>query len=306
MRSINRFLDAQEKKYSVALSELKAGRKQSHWMWYIFPQIEGLSKNSYAVYYSIVNRAEAICFLHHPVLSKRLQECCQVLLELDCNDPQRIFGTIDSMKLKSSMTLFDAVDAGSNVFTGVLDKFYGGEKDQKTLDLLSNVSRVDYHTEESILHHGMTYVNKGEMRDFDVRYQVYGASDCYIVDVIGRGLLNFNLRDFNMKTSIDIPYHVVVTGEFDTVDYRSFFDWISLRSIQLPRSIRKIKHDAFSDCDHLEVIVMPGDIECFSEDMFCYTQPKEIVFYSDCSVNHKLASFFKSNNISVKYKGRYL
>ena len=132
---LERFLTAQEGVYPQALKEIKEGRKRSHWMWYIFPQIQGLGHSSTAQYYAIQNRAEAEAYLRHPVLGHRLEEIAYALLLLDERDPVKILGYTDSLKLRSSMTLFYTV-SHSFLFKKVLDKFYCGEPDQKTLDLL--------------------------------------------------------------------------------------------------------------------------------------------------------------------------
>ncbi|WP_324676923.1 DUF1810 domain-containing protein [Hymenobacter sp. GOD-10R] len=135
---MRRFLDAQQADYQTALSEIKNGRKRSHWMWYIFPQIQGLGFSETSKYYAIKDAAEAEEYLAHPVLGSRLVEISSELLKQPGNDAYRIFGSPDDMKLKSSMTLFAALPDTNPVFQQVLDKFYGGAKDSKTLQLLRN------------------------------------------------------------------------------------------------------------------------------------------------------------------------
>lgn len=134
--NLQRFLDAQQRDYEKALAEIKAGRKQSHWMWYVFPQIQGLGYSETSKYYAIKNKEEALAYLNHPDLGKRLVEICNALLEAKTNDAHKIFGSPDDAKLKSSMTLFDAVAEEQPVFRQVLDKFFGGKKDEATLRLL--------------------------------------------------------------------------------------------------------------------------------------------------------------------------
>jgi len=136
--SLQRFLDAQQQDYETALNEVKAGRKRSHWMWYIFPQIQGLGYSETSRYYAIENREEAAAYLNHPVLGKRLVEICEALLQSNTNDAYQIFGSPDDVKLKSSMTLFGAVDDEQPVFQQVLDKFFGGKRDDATLRLLQS------------------------------------------------------------------------------------------------------------------------------------------------------------------------
>ena len=133
---LDRFLDAQRGDYAAALAEVRRGRKTSHWMWYIFPQIAGLGQSSTARYYSIRDLEEAREYYAHPVLGQRLREISGVLLELRGSDPVAVFGGIDSMKLKSSMTLFSLAAPDDPVFQQVLDKYYGGEQDALTLRIL--------------------------------------------------------------------------------------------------------------------------------------------------------------------------
>ncbi len=134
---LNRFIDAHLRDYPNALSEIKNGRKQSHWMWYIFPQVAGLGTTEISNYYSIQNLEEAKAYMEEPLLRSHLLEICEALLELESNDANRIFGFPDDMKLKSSMTLFLLACPESDVFQKVLDKFFSGMKDQKTVDLLN-------------------------------------------------------------------------------------------------------------------------------------------------------------------------
>jgi uncharacterized protein (DUF1810 family) len=134
--TLQRFLDAQRTDYPTALAEIKAGRKRSHWMWYVFPQLQGLGFSETARYYGIKDAAEAEAYLKHPVLGSRLVEISQALLPLPGSDANRIMGSPDDMKLRSSMTLFAAMPGTEPVFQAVLDKFFGGEQDSKTVQLL--------------------------------------------------------------------------------------------------------------------------------------------------------------------------
>ena len=133
---LDRFLDAQRGDYAAALAEVRRGRKTSHWMWYIFPQIAGLGQSSTARYYGIRDLEEAREYYAHPVLGQRLREISGVLLELRGSDPVAVFGGIDSMKLKSSMTLFAVAAPDDPLFRQALDKYYGGEQDALTLRIL--------------------------------------------------------------------------------------------------------------------------------------------------------------------------
>lgn len=135
---LNRFIDAHLRDYPNALSEIKIGRKQSHWMWYIFPQIAGLGTTEISNYYSIQDIEEAKGYMEEPLLRSHLLEISEALLELETNDANRVFGYPDDMKLKSSMTLFLEACPQEKVFQKVLDKFFHGMKDQKTVNLLKN------------------------------------------------------------------------------------------------------------------------------------------------------------------------
>jgi uncharacterized protein (DUF1810 family) len=134
--TLNRFIKAQENDYERALTEVRNGKKRSHWMWYIFPQIHGLGFSEMARHYAITSKKEAADYLQHPVLGTRLVEISTALLTLESNDAQYILGSPDDMKLQSCMTLFALLDNTNPVFEQVLDKYYNGKKDQKTLDLI--------------------------------------------------------------------------------------------------------------------------------------------------------------------------
>jgi uncharacterized protein (DUF1810 family) len=137
MDSLQRFLDAQAPVYEDVLAELRAGRKQSHWMWFIFPQLRGLGHSSLAQHYGLAGRAEALAYVQHPVLGARLQECMQLLLaqrELGAED---VLGSIDAMKLRSCATLFAAVAPQQPLFAQVLQQFYAGQRCHRTLDMLA-------------------------------------------------------------------------------------------------------------------------------------------------------------------------
>ena len=133
--SLDRFLIAQEHSYDTALREIRAGRKRSHWMWYIFPQIAGLGMSYTAQLYSIADIDEARQYIKHPVLGERLIEISRALLTLSSSDATAVMGYPDDLKLRSCMTLFAQV-SDDPVFKAVLDKFYGGRADTRTLELL--------------------------------------------------------------------------------------------------------------------------------------------------------------------------
>ena len=131
-----RILQAQEGDYQTALSELRSGRKQSHWMWYVFPQFEGLGLSTISRRYSIKSRAEAEAYLAHPILGPRLVECAQAALDVNGRSALELFGSPDDLKLRSSATLFALVSPPDSVFQRVLDKYFQGERDARTIALV--------------------------------------------------------------------------------------------------------------------------------------------------------------------------
>jgi uncharacterized protein (DUF1810 family) len=133
---MERFVEAQENTYAAALQEIKAGQKTSHWMWYIFPQIQGLGYSAMSKLYAIKNIAEATEYLAHPILGARLMEICNALLELEDENATAIFGITDAAKLKSCMTLFNEVPDADTVFEKVLCKYFECKKDKATLEIL--------------------------------------------------------------------------------------------------------------------------------------------------------------------------
>lgn len=134
--NLDRFKKVQENDYPIALEEIKNGCKKSHWMWYIFPQLKDLGYSPTAKYYGIDGKEEAIAYLADEILRSRLIEISKVLLSLETSNATEIFGYPDDMKLKSCMTLFSAVAPQIDIFEKVLEKFFAGERDEKTLDLL--------------------------------------------------------------------------------------------------------------------------------------------------------------------------
>lgn len=134
-KCIDRFLEPQRTAYAIALEEIRNGRKVSHWMWYIFPQLRGLGQSNLAWYYGIEDPEEAKAYLAHPVLGQRLREITRAALELTEKDPMKIFGWPDNMKFRSCMTLFAQVSE-DDLFARTLKKFFGGQEDSLTLELL--------------------------------------------------------------------------------------------------------------------------------------------------------------------------
>ena len=134
---LNRFVRAQEETYTQALRELRLGRKQSHWMWWIFPQLDGLGFSPITKRYSIKSENEARAYLKHPTLGPRLIECAEAILSVDGRSPREILGSPDDLKLKSCATLFSHVSPPGSVFEQILERFYSGERDMATMRLLT-------------------------------------------------------------------------------------------------------------------------------------------------------------------------
>ena len=133
---LRRFAEAQEGDYERALGELRSGHKRSHWMWYIFPQLDGLGFSATAKYYGIKGREEARAYLAHPILGPRLHECAEALLAIEGRSATAILGSPDDLKLRSCATLFAAVSPPNSTFEQLLAKYYNGQRDAKTLELL--------------------------------------------------------------------------------------------------------------------------------------------------------------------------
>jgi uncharacterized protein (DUF1810 family) len=135
---LERFVEAQDRggTYELAVGELRAGRKRSHWMWFVFPQISGLGQSPMSQRYAIGSLEEARAYLEHPVLGPRLTECTRIVSELDAGSAEEIFGGIDAIKLRSSLTLFARANPGDALFPAVLNRYFGGQADPATDRLL--------------------------------------------------------------------------------------------------------------------------------------------------------------------------
>jgi uncharacterized protein (DUF1810 family) len=141
--NLHRFISAQDSVYADVLAELRSGHKRTHWMWYIFPQFDGLGYSSTSKHYAIRSREEARQYFEHPVLGKRLVECAETIMAVQARSASAIFGWPDDMKLKSSMTLFAAVSPPGSIFAQVLDRYFQGQQDSKTLNLLEQDTSND-------------------------------------------------------------------------------------------------------------------------------------------------------------------
>lgn len=143
MNDLSRFIEAQKRDYEIALSEIKAGRKYSHWIWYVFPQLKGLGRSGNSNFYGIKNIEEAIAYYQDPILGERLKEITNAFLDLPSQNPADIMGRPDDMKLKSCMTLFNEVckqlGIQNNIFQQVIYKFFDGKFDSKTLRILEEL-----------------------------------------------------------------------------------------------------------------------------------------------------------------------
>lgn len=135
--NLNRFVEAQQNTYHIALSEIKQGKKQSHWMWFIFPQVKGLGFTDYNIYYAIQDIDEAKAYYQHPILGSNLIEITEELLKIEKKTALEIFGKPDERKLKSCMTLFARIKNSNPIFQVVLNKFFDGLQDERTIDILN-------------------------------------------------------------------------------------------------------------------------------------------------------------------------
>ena len=136
--NLQRFVDAQDRVFQDVLSELREGRKRSHWMWFVFPQIRGLGRTGMAWDFAITSREEAEAYLNHPVLGPRLRECARLLNRLEGLSVRQVLGTPDDLKFRSSMTLFAGVTSDNAVFEEALRKYYAGERCRPTLAFLAS------------------------------------------------------------------------------------------------------------------------------------------------------------------------
>jgi uncharacterized protein (DUF1810 family) len=136
VEGLDRFAAAQEQIYPRALGEIRAGKKRSHWMWYIFPQLAGLGRSAMAQRYAISDLSEARAYLAHPLLGPRYVECVSALQDAAGSNPAEVFGDVDAVKLRSSLTLFEVAANGHPLFAAALTRWFGGERDDRTVGLL--------------------------------------------------------------------------------------------------------------------------------------------------------------------------
>lgn len=137
--NLERFIDAQRDIFNTVIVELKQGKKSGHWMWYVFPQIQGLGRSPTSICFAITSIAEARSYLNHPILGNRLRTCTDLVNGTEGRTAEQIFGYPDYLKFRSSMTLFEYVDEESSSFSHALRRFFGGEPDPRTLDILDRL-----------------------------------------------------------------------------------------------------------------------------------------------------------------------
>lgn len=142
MNRLDRFVEAQETDYDKALQEIRNGAKRSHWMWYIFPQVRGLGRSAFSTRYGLDDITEANAYLQHPVLGPRLVQISKAVLQLNGKTAHDVFGSPDDLKLRSCMTLFATLEKTDPVFDAVLQKFFAGKKDSKTLDIINHAPGI--------------------------------------------------------------------------------------------------------------------------------------------------------------------
>ena len=137
---LDRFVEAQARVYPTVLAELRAGAKRSHWIWFVFPQLAGLGHSPTSQFYGIASLDEAAAYLAHPILGGRLHECLKALQTLEQTNADQVFGTLDAMKFRSSLTLFAEADPADPIIEAALDRWFDGRKDERTLQLLRTSS----------------------------------------------------------------------------------------------------------------------------------------------------------------------
>ena len=222
---LHRFLRQQKQMYAVALQELQAGEKESHWMWYIFPQWRGLGESPMAYNYGIIDLEEARAYLDHPVLGARLTECCETLLTHKDKSVEDIFDDVDAMKLRSSMTLFQTVAGENSVFSRVLEQFFDGQPDQET-------ERRVRDTKYFIIINGRLFSCIGTEDDVVIPEGVLEISQCAFSKYE-------NLR------SVTLPRSLIEVHDF------AFAYQEKLSRINMPRGVKRIGRCAFKGCKAL-------------------------------------------------------
>ena len=233
---LERFIDAHNDDYARALKEIQNGRKLTHWMWYIFPQITGLGMSETAQYYEIKSLEEARAYMDNEILGTHLIEITNALLELNTNNPIEVFGDIDSLKLKSSMTLFDYV-SNNEIFSKVIDKYFSGLKDQTTIkickemkvsNLLSNYTFENFvisNSNKSIVNYCMEVANNpGKLNNPLFIYGKSGLGKTHLIHAIGNHIVkdNSTLNILYITSDVFTKEYVDVTKSNNAENYNEF------------------------------------------------------------------------------------
>lgn len=221
--SLERFINAQERVYEAALKDLKNGKKTSHWMWYIFPQLRGLGKSNASFIYGIVNISEAKEYLAHPALGARLIECCEAVLAHKEKSAEEIFGYIDDEKLRSCITLFALISEEDSVFHKVLNQFFDGKTDEKTVTLISEGFNI----------------RNGELLGY------YGEEENLTVPEGVTSIHKLAFYKNKYLRSITLPESLIGIGE------SAFTCCYNLEKVVIPESVTDIGPCAFSCCEKL-------------------------------------------------------
>ena len=236
MQNLDRFIKAQERDYNIALEEIKSGHKQSHWVWYIFPQLKGLGYSETAQYYAIEDVEEAKAYVDNEYLYNNLIKICQELLKLPSNNILDIMGYPDNLKLCSSMTLFHLVKPDVDIFKQILDKYYDGKQDSLTINLYN-----EYLFKNTAIIDGIIGFSIGDALGVPAEFKSREELKRYpITDMVGDGTYNVPAGTFSDDTSMTLAtiHSIIETGTIDTNDMADkFLKWF-----------REAEYTATGDC----------------------------------------------------------
>ncbi|MBB5708212.1 Rifampin ADP-ribosyl transferase (modular protein) [uncultured Sphingopyxis sp.] len=215
---LERFVAAQDRVYSRALDEIRRGAKRSHWMWFIFPQLAGLGRSAMAQHYAIADLGEAQAYLAHPLLGARYLECVEALQDLERSDPVAVFGAVDAVKLRSSLTLFELA-GGSPLFGAALARWFDGERDEQTLELSSCRGREDVLDEGPFFHGTIAELRVGDFLSAgyrsNYRPEVVMNHIYFTALVDGAGLAAEIAAELAKSSAVPRVYSVEPTGPFE-------------------------------------------------------------------------------------------
>ncbi len=283
--TLDRFLKAQERDYAVALTEIKNGKKLTHWIWYIFPQMKGLGSSCFSELYGIQDLQEAVEFLNHPILGLRLRDICRELLNHTGLMPEDIFGELDSIKVRSSMTLFNLVSP-NDVFALVLSQFYKGDYCPLTLEIVA----ADYNTRHNCCINEIkigpaTYSHDRRVLlrcDEDVQEYEVPEGTLVIADGAFEDCLNLRrvslpeglllIGEMAFKGCVNLGYDIVLPDSVVEIKTRSFERCLSLKRLSSSKSscLKIIGNAAFAYCSSLrgESLLEGGNIESIGYNAF--------------------------------------